>query len=105
MQVWVLDALPGAAQETVQAEQQQRQDHPADLIPALRAMQLPLPSRAALQQQLLAAGFSCKVAAWIASSLRPTNGDARYLARPWLACSADFEHTPTVAFAASLLAV
>jgi pimeloyl-ACP methyl ester carboxylesterase len=77
VQVWVLDALPGAARESAQAEQQHRQDHPADLIPALRAVQLPLSSRAALQQHLLAAGFSCKVAAWIASSLRPTDGDAR----------------------------
>ena len=73
----MLDALPGAAHELVAGEAQHRQDHPADLIPELQAVRLPIESRAALQQHLLSAGYSDKVAAWVVSSLRPCKGDAR----------------------------
>ena len=76
-QVWVLDALPGAAHEAAPGDVQHRRDHPADLIPKLQAVPLPIESRTALQQHLLGAGFSHKVAAWVASSLRPSQGDAR----------------------------
>ena len=84
-QVWVLDALPGAVAESGPAGQRLREDHPADLIPALQAVPLPIESRAALQAHLLHAGFSRKVAAWIAGNLRPSQDDPRCAPRlaPW----------------------
>ncbi|KAL6772418.1 hypothetical protein ACKKBG_A30180 [Auxenochlorella protothecoides x Auxenochlorella symbiontica] len=79
VQVWALDALPGRLadhEDGVDAghpdlARRSRVDHPADLIAALRAMPLPLRSRAEAVAALRGAGFSAPVAAWAGSALRP----------------------------------
>lgn len=70
-QVWVLDTLPG----TVRSGGPNRQDHPADLIACLQRVSLPLPTRAALIDELLGKGFSEGVARWASTNLRPISGD------------------------------
>lgn len=76
VQVWVLDTLPG----TVRSGGPDRQDHPADLIACLQRVSLPLPTRAALIDELLGKGFSEGVARWASTNLRPISGDMGDLA-------------------------
>ena len=78
-QVWVLDALPGALRNNSTGDHHVREDHPADLIPTLQAVQEPIESKAALQQHLLQAGFSQKVAMWVTGNLRPSQDDPQVL--------------------------
>eukprot|EP00197_Chlamydomonas_leiostraca_P007015 CAMPEP_0202858464 /NCGR_PEP_ID=MMETSP1391-20130828/988_1 /ASSEMBLY_ACC=CAM_ASM_000867 /TAXON_ID=1034604 /ORGANISM="Chlamydomonas leiostraca, Strain SAG 11-49" /LENGTH=353 /DNA_ID=CAMNT_0049537387 /DNA_START=225 /DNA_END=1286 /DNA_ORIENTATION=+ len=70
VQVWVLDSLPGE----VRSGLADGRDRPADLIQHLRAMPLPLASRADVTAQLERAGFSTAVARWAATSTRPLPG-------------------------------
>jgi pimeloyl-ACP methyl ester carboxylesterase len=51
--------------------QQQRRDHPADLIQALRLVPTPVPSRNDVLEHLTRAGFSAPVARWMTTNLRP----------------------------------
>jgi pimeloyl-ACP methyl ester carboxylesterase len=101
VQVWVLDTLPGEVRqgdisgspraqrpasrlddleqlleppqspEAAALLQQQRRDHPADLIQALRLLPTPVPSRNAVLEHLTRAGFSAPVARWMTTNLRP----------------------------------
>ena len=73
LQVWVLDALPGE----VRTGGEEAQDHPRSLIAHLRGMQMPLPNRTALQNNLLEAGYSMTIARWASTNLQPLDGDPR----------------------------
>lgn len=68
-----LDALlpPPESAEAQALLQQQRRDHPADLIQALRLLPTPVPSRNAVLEHLTRAGFSAPVARWMTTNLRP----------------------------------
>ncbi|EIE20026.1 alpha/beta-hydrolase, partial [Coccomyxa subellipsoidea C-169] len=79
VQVWVLDALPGAVREHHASDLRLRQDHPADLIPSLQAFPVPTGSRTTLQTYLVQSGFSQRVASWVTSNLKPTQEDPRKL--------------------------
>lgn len=75
MQVWVLDTLPGSVKAgTPVPGTALVQDHPRDLIAALRAMPLPVRSRLHCIETLLAQGFSDTIARWVATNLRPVSG-------------------------------
>lgn len=53
VQAWVLDTLPGEARAGAGPD---RQDHPADLIEALRRLPLPITDRSAVLDYLSTAG-------------------------------------------------
>lgn len=86
--VWVLDTVPGALQgapsqsvasphplpkyDDARREATGSQaDHPRRLIQQLQQLKLPISSRSALIDDLLAAGFSDPIARWVATNLRP----------------------------------
>lgn len=69
IQVWALDTVPGY----VRAGDHDGRDHPRDIIATLRGLPLPLPSRNAVTDALLAAGASQAVARWAATNLRPAS--------------------------------
>lgn len=69
--VWVLDTVPGTIGAPPAAT---HGDHPRNLIRALRSLPLPISTRSALIQRLLAEGFSDPIARWVATNLRPAPG-------------------------------
>lgn len=77
LQVWVLDALPGAVREYQTGDFRVRQDHPSDLIMALKQLYGPITSRADVRNYLLQSGFSEQVSSWVISNLRPCKNDMR----------------------------
>jgi pimeloyl-ACP methyl ester carboxylesterase len=62
---------PEASAEAQALLQQQRRDHPADLIQALRLLPTPVPSRNDVLEHLTRAGFSAPVSRWMTTNLRP----------------------------------
>lgn len=65
VRVWVLDATPGKVRSGGDGE-----DHPGELIAALRQMPSMLPSRRALIDALSHRGFSAGVAQWMTTNLK-----------------------------------
>jgi hypothetical protein len=70
VQVWVLDAPPGAVSLGGGARAGAGDD-PGRLIAALRALPVPLAARSDLIDALTASGFSLPVARWMTTNLRP----------------------------------
>jgi hypothetical protein len=64
--VWVLDTLPGH----VRAGGPARQDHPLDLIQALKKYPVPTTNRNEIISFLTQAGFSLPVARWMSTNLK-----------------------------------
>eukprot|EP00897_Mesotaenium_endlicherianum_P004059 jgi/Mesen1/3681/ME000202S02768 len=66
IRVWVLDSTPDKVRAGGDGE-----DHPAELIAALRRMPQEVPSRRAVIDELSAQGFSIGIAQWMTTNLRP----------------------------------
>ncbi|KAL2611414.1 hypothetical protein R1flu_023106 [Riccia fluitans] len=66
VRVWVLDATPGKVRGGGDGE-----DHPAELIEALRQFPLVVPSRRTVVEALVSKGFSPTIAQWMTTNLRP----------------------------------
>eukprot|EP01023_Acetabularia_acetabulum_P052460 TRINITY_DN5820_c0_g2_i1.p1 TRINITY_DN5820_c0_g2~~TRINITY_DN5820_c0_g2_i1.p1 ORF type:complete len:369 (+),score=54.49 TRINITY_DN5820_c0_g2_i1:156-1262(+) len=64
--MWIWDSLPGNVRV-------QRQDHPEDVISALRGMTLPIPSRKFVSNYLQQRGFSEQISQWCTTNLRDFN--------------------------------
>ncbi|KAG2426723.1 hypothetical protein HYH02_014763 [Chlamydomonas schloesseri] len=71
VQVWVLDSLPGQVRAGGGPD---GADHPGELISLLRGLPMPTPSRNAVMDTVLAAGFSPAIARWVVTNLRPVPG-------------------------------
>ncbi|GAB4862065.1 hypothetical protein Ancab_037319 [Ancistrocladus abbreviatus] len=65
VRVWILDATPGKARPGLH-----REDHPAELIAALKKMPKEVASKCAVVDALLQEGFSKDVAQWVVTNLR-----------------------------------
>eukprot|EP00271_Cylindrocystis_brebissonii_P005982 TRINITY_DN18468_c0_g1_i1.p1 TRINITY_DN18468_c0_g1~~TRINITY_DN18468_c0_g1_i1.p1 ORF type:complete len:430 (-),score=57.28 TRINITY_DN18468_c0_g1_i1:285-1574(-) len=65
IRVWVLDATPGTVRAGLDGE-----DHPAELIAALQQLPATVPSRRAVIDALLEAGFSSPISQWMTTNLR-----------------------------------
>eukprot|EP01024_Parvocaulis_polyphysoides_P023736 TRINITY_DN218_c1_g1_i5.p2 TRINITY_DN218_c1_g1~~TRINITY_DN218_c1_g1_i5.p2 ORF type:complete len:174 (-),score=20.31 TRINITY_DN218_c1_g1_i5:272-793(-) len=61
--MWIWDSIPGDVRVP-------RQDHPEDVINALRGMTLPIPSRKFVLNQLQSRGFSEQISQWCTTNLR-----------------------------------
>lgn len=72
VQVWVLDALPGEVRAGGGLDG--GEDHPRELIAALTQLPLPLASRAALIDAIVARGFSLPIARWMTTNVKPAPG-------------------------------
>ena len=70
MQVWALDTAPGPVAPSQFLEPN---DSPADLIPYLQSLDMPLPTKEYLTNALISGGFSPAVAAWAATNLRESD--------------------------------
>ena len=76
---WVLDTVPGE----VRAGGAAREDHPEDLIAALKELPMPLAERSQLVSYLASRGFSPDVGLWMCTNLRPTRGADGAAALEW----------------------
>ncbi|KAG6541447.1 hypothetical protein Mapa_017119 [Marchantia paleacea] len=69
VRVWVLDATPGKVRAGGDGE-----DHPAELITALRELPAVVPTRRMVIEALSSKGFSPSIAQWMTTNLRPAEG-------------------------------
>ena len=69
VQVWALDTAPGPVAPSQYLD---NNDSPADLIPYLQSLDMPLPTKEYLTNALMSGGFSQAVAAWAATNLCET---------------------------------
>ncbi|GAQ82053.1 hypothetical protein KFL_000990020 [Klebsormidium nitens] len=67
VQVWVLDATPGLVRAGLDEE-----DHPAELIAALKKMPKLVPDRRYIIDRLIQEGFSPGIAQWMTTNLKKT---------------------------------
>lgn len=73
VRVWVLDATPGKVYAGGDGE-----DHPEDLIAALKEMPAVVPSRRTVIEALSRRGFSAGISQWMTTNLRPTEGSSGF---------------------------